>query len=243
MANLFGGSNADILIGGTANDRIFGGNGDDTLIGGISDELLGNFGNFGSPLRSGNDLLDGGAGNDFIYGGEGRDTLIGGTGADLLVGGTGVNSLDGGTGNDTLFGGGENDTLTGGTGKDQFVFASRQSFLSVTLGVDTIEDFDPRTSISDRSFDKIVLDKRTFTALQSTAGAGFSAACDFDKGYFDHFGTGIDRSSAAIVYNRTNGFLYYNPDGAGPGAALHFATLSGAPTISANDFTVVSGWS
>src|SRR5262249_34881263 len=43
-----------------------------------------------------------------------------------------------------------------------------------------------------------------------------------------------------IVYDTTTGFLYYDVDGNGSDAAIHFATVTGAPALTADDFSVVS---
>jgi Ca2+-binding RTX toxin-like protein len=42
-----------------------------------------------------------------------------------------------------------------------------------------------------------------------------------------------------IVYNQTTGQLFYDADGSGGGAAIHFATLLGAPALGAGDFTMI----
>ena len=42
-----------------------------------------------------------------------------------------------------------------------------------------------------------------------------------------------------IIYDQTNGNLYYDADGNGAGAAILFANLSGHPAIVAADFQVI----
>ena len=42
-----------------------------------------------------------------------------------------------------------------------------------------------------------------------------------------------------IVYNAATGQLFYDADGNGAGAALLFATLQGAPALTAADFLVI----
>ncbi|HEY9830187.1 MAG TPA: hypothetical protein V6D26_06385, partial [Stenomitos sp.] len=51
-----------------------------------------------------------------------------------------------------------------------------------------------------------------------------------------------DTSTADIVYNSVNGNLFYNPNGSesGFGTGGLFATLTGAPTLLATDFTIVA---
>jgi|GEM_PF-1764868 len=47
-------------------------------------------------------------------------------------------------------------------------------------------------------------------------------------------------SSTRIVYDTALGKLHYDADGSGTGyAAVWFATLTGAPTLTATDFLVV----
>ena len=42
-----------------------------------------------------------------------------------------------------------------------------------------------------------------------------------------------------IVYNSATGALFFDADGNGAGAAIQFATLQGAPALSASDFAVI----
>ena len=42
-----------------------------------------------------------------------------------------------------------------------------------------------------------------------------------------------------IIYNTTTGYLFYDADGSGAGAAIQFAQLSGAESIDAADFSVI----
>ena len=46
-------------------------------------------------------------------------------------------------------------------------------------------------------------------------------------------------ASDRVIYNTTTGELYYDQDGAGGLASQHFATLTGAPALTANDLLVV----
>jgi Ca2+-binding RTX toxin-like protein len=50
--------------------------------------------------------------------------------------------------------------------------------------------------------------------------------------------TALD-ASTKIVYDSANGNLYYDADGVGGIAAVHFVTLAGAPTLSAADVEVI----
>ena len=46
--------------------------------------------------------------------------------------------------------------------------------------------------------------------------------------------------SAQIDYHPGNGFLFYDPDGIGPDAAVHFATLTSHPAVHNTDFILVA---
>ena len=202
-----------------------------------------------SWIRSaiGNDIISAGSGQDRLEGGDGDDILRGGAGNDSssriyftpersfyelagLFGGAGNDQLFGEAGNDNLFGEAGNDILTGGDGSDRFLFDSNRAFALADLGVDQITDFLSGT-------DKIVLDKTTFTALTSAAANGFSVASEFASVTTD---TAVVTSAARIVYNRSNGKLFYNQNGsaAGLGTGAQFATLTGNPVLNASDFVI-----
>ncbi|MDZ8082582.1 MAG: hypothetical protein RMX35_26395 [Nostoc sp. DcaGUA01] len=165
---------------------------------------------------------------DVINGQGGNDKIDGKSGNDLLRGGAGNDSLIGGTGNDTLVGGAGSDRLTGGVGADYFLYNTNAAFVSSAIGQDAITDFKHSQA------DKIILDKTTFTAITSTAGTGFSNAGDFKI-----ISNGAT-STAKIVYDPVTGQLFYNQNGsaAGFGSGGLFATLSGAPTLTATDFII-----
>ncbi|MBL1201316.1 MAG: hypothetical protein FWK04_20105 [Nostoc sp. GBBB01] len=165
---------------------------------------------------------------DVINGQGGNDKIDGKSGNDLLRGGNGNDSLIGGVGNDSLVGGAGNDVLTGGAGADYFVYNTNTAFVSSAVGQDTISDFNRFQG------DKIILDKTTFTVITSAVGIGFSNASDFKVT------TSGATTTAKIVYNPVTGQLFYNQNGsaAGFGSGGLFATLSGAPTLTASDFVV-----
>ncbi|MFI0845721.1 beta strand repeat-containing protein [Mesorhizobium sp. IMUNJ 23232] len=128
-----------------------------------------------------------------------------------VTGNAGDNRIDGKAGSDTLFGLG---------GEDSFAF-------STALGagnVDTIADFNSAD-------DRILLSDAVFTALPSgvLAGAAFR---------INTSGIANDASDR-IIYESDTGKLFYDADGAGGVAAVHFATLTGQPALTAADFNVV----
>jgi Ca2+-binding RTX toxin-like protein len=219
--------------------------------------LLGN--GFGQVLvgNAGNNYLDGGGGADVLAGRDGDDAIIvdaddvvietigggydnvaakvsyvlgdaaevevlsttdnGGSASIDLTGNAFGQVLVGNAGSNVLDGKGGNDVLVGLGGADTFAFT--------TLGagnVDTVLDF----SAAD---DVIALDDAVFAGL--TAGA-------LDPNAFVT-GTSAQDADDRIIYDQTTGALYYDADGNGAGAAIQFATLQGAPAITASDFTVI----
>lgn len=187
----------------------------------------------------GNDYIDGGSGNDQLYGGTGNDTIDAGEGSDVIYGENGNDFITGGGGNDNLSGGAGNDILIGSSGADRFIYDTSRLFLSSDVGVDNIIDFKWQEG------DKIVLDKDTFTGLRSLAGTGFNVSSDFTRVSSD---AAAATSSALIVYNSTNGKLFYNangstggfynPDSSGLVRGGHFATLSDTPFLIGTDFII-----
>ncbi|MEB3342728.1 esterase-like activity of phytase family protein [Okeania sp.] len=201
-----GTDDAERLNGTGENDLIKGFDGNDTLVGG-----------------AGNDQIIGNRGSDSLYGKNGNDELQGRQGNDRLFGGAGNDMLKGGQGRDRINGGAGDDTLTGGASIDRFIFNSNDEFNVDDFGVDTINDF--------RDNDLILLDKSTFTGLDSDAGIGFSVNSDFD--IVNNNGA-VGGSDAAIVYSQVSGGLFYNVGG----DPTRFVTLAGAPTITEDNFQI-----
>jgi serralysin len=163
----------------------------------------------------GNDKIKGAAGDDYIRGGAGNDRLLGNEGKDALIGSNG---------NDLLNGGAGNDILTGGVGNDRFVFGDETPFNPASLGADRINDFTPGE-------DSIGLNKATFNLSKQNFASNFATVTD---------DVSAETSAAAIVYNTSNGKLFYNTNGssAGLGEGTQFATLFGQPALSAQDFGI-----
>jgi serralysin len=151
----------------------------------------------------------------------GDDWLNGRGGNDWLSGGAGDDTIDGGSGRDVLVGGTGHDELRGGTGSDFFVFSDAPTSRSADL----IEDFT-------HDHDMIVLQRADFQGLSwgPLRVSAFYAADGASKAH---------DSSDRIVYDSANGNLYYDADGKGGRAAVHFATLEFAPTLDAGDFFIV----
>jgi uncharacterized delta-60 repeat protein len=232
LTPIMGTSGNDTLNGTKGDDTINGLAGNDTLNGNDgNDALNGGDGNDTLNGWNGNDLLNGDNGNDIINGGNGDDKLYGGEGNDKLYGGSGNDILTGGNGNDTLVGGAGNDILTGGAGNDKFSFSGgslpRNQRVSTYLGTDTIADF--------TNGDNIVLSKDIFRTLKYE---GTLRNADFAVVANDVLAS---NQSAEIVYSRSSGSLFYNPNGKGTGLGNEggiFAIVTGIPNLNANNFTV-----
>jgi Ca2+-binding RTX toxin-like protein len=148
----------------------------------------------------------------------------------LTLGSDTDDALWGTSANDTLFGGKGNDVMTGNAGADSFVFDGKGVFNTLNLGLDRITDFTSGT-------DKILLSKSTFTALTSSVNTALNAS-EFAIINDATNGTAIaSGSTAKVVFNRANGDLFYNQNGAtaGLGSGDRFATLSGGASLAASD--------
>jgi len=231
---LFGNSDAaSTLQGGTGNDWYyvtrtgdsiieFAGEGNDRILTSVSYTLSAGqeIETLAAASPSGTSAIDL-AGNgfaQFILGTNGTNILNGDGGADTLSGLAGSDVLLGGDGDDQLNGGAGSDGLNGGNGADLFVFAD-------ALGagnVDAVQDFAS-------GVDRLLVDHNVFTGLAS----GALPASAFVTG------TGAQDADDRIIYNPATGELWFDADGNGAGAAILFATLSGQPGLTANDFSVI----
>jgi Ca2+-binding RTX toxin-like protein len=206
-------------------EEAYGSVSDDVMIGGDSAVAL-----YGS---GGDDVLTGGAGDDFITGDETFDPTSFGIGDDVLSGQGGNDSLWGLSGNDRISGGEGNDFLNGGPSfvdpsnpdRDYLVFdvapgsANADIVGGFVSGSDTIE-------LAGEVFAAIGLSGRFGAGDARFSANGSGAAQD-----------GSDR----VIYNTSNGQLWYDADGSGAGTALLIATLDGAPVLAASDIEVVNG--
>ena len=246
---LKGGSGADRLFGGTGNDTLDGGAQNDTLDGGAGkDTVSAEFAQSGVTIdlalkrvkaKDGNDKLvsienarrsnfndkiTGDAGSNTLVGLFGNDTLKGLGGNDTLKGGARDDKLNGGDGNDRLFGGSGNDLLTGGKGKDTFVFdLPAYSNDQGNYNVDYITDF--------KGVDDAI-------ALSRSAFTGFSRKGTISKGAF-HLGSAAHDANDRIIYSKSDGRIFYDPDGTGPAQAHNFASVNPGTKITYLDFIVI----
>ncbi|NMF90272.1 calcium-binding protein [Aromatoleum petrolei] len=232
------GDDDDIIDGGAGNDTIMSGGGNDTINGGAGKDNI--------KAGAGDDFIDGGADADKMAGGDGNDTYVvdnakdkiveqAGQGNDTVIAssdfslaklanvenieltGTGAFSATGNAGANILDGNAGSNVLAGGAGADVFVFDD-------LTGTDTITDFVSGT-------DEIWIDNSVFTAF-TTDGA--LAAGNFVSGA----GAVALEADDLLVFDTSNGALYYDADGNGADAAVQIATLS-AGTLTADDVTVI----
>ena len=174
------------------------------------------------------------------------ETVVGSRFADTLTGGEGQDVLTGGSGNDILNGGKGSDTLTGGDGNDIFVFdkgmtpAGTLNTSPGSFNVDTILDF-----FSGQ--DQIQLSKAIFTKFDNAngglgTGIGGLAQEDFLSATATA-GTapGAADGSDKILYNRTDGSLWYDPDGNGASVAVKIAIVGVQthPDLQCWDFQII----
>jgi Ca2+-binding RTX toxin-like protein len=253
------GDYADTIIGNGAQNYLAAFGGDDHVEGGAgNDTLMG---------MLGNDVLQGGDGDDYFEGGAGADTLDGGLGndfywvdsADVLTDAGGIdtlstfesqdlaagfenlniwgtattstqandaaNRIQGSDGANLIDARGGNDTLIGNGGADTFVF----SVAPGAANADLVQDF---ASASDR----LVLDGNA----HANSGSSGSFAAGDARFAANSTGTAQDASDR-VVYNTSNGQLWYDADGSGAGARQLIATLHGVPTLVATDIEIING--
>ena len=212
---IFGNAGANVLTSGGGGDALYGGAGDDVyLIEGDDYLVEGAGGGFDQVYSSTNITLTAGAWVEVLsvndYGSTASLNLNGNALGQQIFGNAGANVLSGGGGIDALYGLG---------GSDAFLFNSALGGGNFTF----LADF----SAAD---DTILLDHNAFTGL--AAGGGL------DPNVFVN-GTAAQDADDRIIYDGTTGALYYDADGNGAGAAIQFATLTGAPAITASDFLVI----
>ncbi|MGJ0437512.1 calcium-binding protein, partial [Aliarcobacter cryaerophilus] len=222
----------NIITGNTGNNIINGGVGNDTMIGGAGDDTyyVNSFlDKVIEKTNEGTDTVNSSIGYKLSSNVENLiltgNTNIAGSGNELankIIGNSGSNYLFGYNGNDILNGKLGNDILVGGAGKDNFVF---DTTLNATTNKDTIKDF----NVAD---DTISLENAIFTKLTATGllnSANFVSTTD---------GKAKD-SNDYIVYNKTNGQLFYDADGNGSGASVLFAVIENKANLTNADFTVI----
>ncbi|MBL8497497.1 calcium-binding protein [Nitrosomonas sp. JL21] len=249
--DITGNDSNNVLMGLVGIDQLAGNGGNDTLDGGLgADYMEGGAGNDIYVVNDINDVADetgflsngvdlinasisyvldselenltltgtaalSGTGNEF------NNIINGNNGNNLLNGLAGVDNLVGNGGNDTLSGGLGKDSLNGGTGQDKFLFNAAPGINNA----DTITGYVAAD-------DTITLENAIFTKFTATgiinAGNLIAKANPVAVDANDY-----------LLYNTTTGVLSYDANGNAAGAAVQFATLVGAPAVTAADFQIV----
>lgn len=109
----------------------------------------------------------------------------------------------------------------------QLLAGAQTIAFTTAAGPDTFQGY----SVAD---DSITLSKATFAGLGAVGALG---AAEFESG------AGLTAAATAagrIVYNTTNGNLYYDADGNGATAAVLIGTFSGAPALVVGEFAIVA---
>jgi Ca2+-binding RTX toxin-like protein len=219
---IYGNAGANILNGGTDNlrDTMFGYGGNDTYFIGSSADVIVEAVGGGTADRVRSSVSFVLAADDDIESLEAANpaagTVINLTGNALgqtVVGNAGTNILNGGLGNDTL---------TGLGGADSFLF---NTALNAVSNHDTITDFNSAA-------DTIQLDNAIFQAL---ASGGTLAA-----NLFEATSVAGQSGSEVVIYDRINGDLYYDSNGAATANGLIlFAHVTNGTALTNADFFVV----
>lgn len=237
----FNGQHIEVLnLTGTGNINGFGGTGNDTL--------RGNSGNNQLDGGIGNDLMEGGIGNDIYFIRDSGDVVVEtaltgsvdqvrsllthtlGSNFEnlLLLGDRGIsgngnaadNILVGNSGDNTMRGLLGNDTLTGNDGSDTFVF---NTALNAATNVDQISDFAATVDLF--NLDRTIFSQIGLGQLNANAFTTTNNAADaFDR----------------IIYNQTNGRVFYDADGLGDAAKILFATVTPFTSLTAADFFIIA---
>ena len=256
-APTLGASNMEVINGssggGGGGSTINGTSGNDTLTGTSGNDTISGFG--GNDLilagsTGGADVIDGGTGSDSIEfkeratsavvvdfvagtisgGSSGTisftniERVVGGNFNDRLSGNGAGQTLTGQAGADTLWGAGGIDTLWGGAGADTFIFRE-----TGTGNADLVRDWASGS-------DKLLLDGAVMSALGATGN--FAAGDARFKA--NSTGTATDASDR-VIYNTSNGQVWYDADGNGAGARQLIATLQSGATLVASDIAVEGG--
>jgi Ca2+-binding RTX toxin-like protein len=221
---IVGNAAANVIRGGAGNDTMKGGAGNDTyFVGSAGDRVIeaATGGSADKVVTSISHTLAAYVEN-LTASGTGAVTLTGNGLANALSGNAARNTLNGGAGHDRLNGGWGSDVLSGGTGRDVFIFKDAPNRWG---NMDTITDF----SVAD---DTLWLDNAVFTKL-------FNAKTGTLHGAFFKVSARALDANDYVLYDKATGYLRYDADGSGAGAAVTFAKLAAGLTLTSADFVVI----
>jgi Ca2+-binding RTX toxin-like protein len=228
------GTSAINLTGNELNNEIYGNNGANMLNGGggAGDYLVGWGGDDTYLVFTGGEIVleSANGGRDVVYSTVSY-ALAAGSHVEVLstnsIVGTGAINLTGNELGQEVYGNNGANTLNGGAGGDYMAgFAGADSFAFTTaLGGSNVDHLADFSAVDDT----ILLENAVFTGL----AAGALGAHAFAVG-----SAGLDADDR-IIYNQSTGQLFFDADGVGGVAAVQFATVLGAPVLTAGDFTVI----
>ena len=207
---LTGNGGANSLNGGGGTDIMLGGAGNDTFVTDGGDTITENAGEGTDTVQSS---------VSFTLGANVEKLTLTGTGAISGTGNSAVNTIIGNGANNSLNGSSGSDTLTGGSGADNFIFSTKLG----SSNVDRITDYNVAA-------DTIRLDDAIFTVLPT----GTLKSNAFVKNTSGNAADASDR----IIYESDTGKVYYDRDGTGAAAKVHFATLGKNLALTSADFIV-----
>ncbi|WP_112663613.1 calcium-binding protein [Microvirga flavescens] len=179
-----------------------------------------------------------------------NDRLVGSDLADAINGLAGNDKIDGKGGDDVINGGLGKDILTGGAGKDTFVFDT-----PVKKGhFDHIKDFNSaddtlQFNLSALKSFKVKVSKKDVGSEDHGSFKGhekkhsFGLDKVFKKGKLEKkfftIGDHAKDSNDFVYYNKKNGFVYLDVDGAGGKKGIEILKLKPGTKISADDFLFI----
>jgi Ca2+-binding RTX toxin-like protein len=144
-------------------------------------------------------------------------TFTGTDGADRFIGTSANDLIVTKGGDDKIWGGSGSDVIFTGSGRDTITFDTK-----IGVSKDVIVDFDPAS-------DLIRLNDSIFSKLSEG---------ELRSSWF-RAGTKALDANDYVVYDQGTGKLFYDADGSGSGAAIHFATLENKAKLTAADFYVI----
>lgn len=217
---LRGDPSANVLRGGNGNETLNGGNGLDTLYGSSGNDtyILNDPDRVSESSGGGIDTVR--VRMSYTLTGEVENLVLTGTDDISATGNRKGNVITGNAGDNLIDGSLQTDILTGKDGADSFIFSATPG----PPNTDTITDFDPTQ-------DRILLDRDVFRSMSlgSLAPSAFAVI----KG--GEAADGQDR----IIYDKTTGKLYYDPDGWNAKEGQVFAIVDPGLALSANDFLII----
>ncbi|NGZ05928.1 MAG: cadherin-like domain-containing protein [Magnetococcales bacterium] len=245
---LFGGLGNDIMDGGLGADRLEGGAGSDTYYltldddGEIEDEVIESLTDTGTdtvwiPFQVASYTLTPGVENVRMNAGFSDTELIGNTANNLMTGNAGNNPISGGGGNDNIDGGRGNDEVAGGSGSDTVTGGPGQDTLSGGSGQDNFVISETGSANRDTILDFIAADDQIGLSASIVPAVGASVgSSEFSNQTSSVAGT----SGVRLIYNRSNGLLYYDADGsATTRSPTAIANLGAGLPIEYRDFYII----